>query len=179
MPRTPDLSSAAESESFRSVITRASKLLSVKPGKSPHKHSVLFKVKPSQVASILRKHQKDLLKDGAYLVALDITDTSDRATRLALFPTTDWQEIITLIGTDAPNWDLTTADIVRALKKVYALTPFTLTAVGEDFVRANFDRPIKNVNKLSDLLMDLAPDMAECHLPEELRRTQSLDCWWD
>jgi hypothetical protein len=105
--------------------------------------------------------------------------------QVALLPTRDQFEALTLMGTNGANYDRSTADIVAWLRDLERDQPFVLTGAGFDFVEGRFTGAVRDPDALARRVYNFCPDVVDqgtgtvAALSAELRRERTLYCWWD
>lgn len=104
---------------------------------------------------------------------------------LALVPLADPYSIVSLIGTNGANYGLSTAAIVDTLRAIHRDEPFDLTGIGFDYLEGRFRHPVGNPVELAHRFYTFCPDIVHQGtgsveaLAAEIRKTNTLYCWWD
>jgi hypothetical protein len=188
LPTAPDpgLSEAAKRPTFKRMVERLAKLAGAKPRLSMLPGVAMFKVDRAKANEFIARHQSAMLKHGAYLVRFDVRYPVRRPpSYLSLFATGKWEDVIALVGTNAPNHDLGSADIIKALRQIAKRDPFTLTALRDDTVEGQFHRITRDADALAKRLYKLCTDIVHQgtetaeRLAEILRTDRRLFLWWD
>jgi len=121
------------------------------------------------------KVHDDFLKRGCYVFMPD----EDELTRVAVLPTTDQFAVVQAVGTEAPNYDITTKQIVAWLRKLAKDQPFVLTTVNAEYLGGRFTTKVKDVDELVWRMLDFCPDLENpVELEKDLRKG-TLWLWWD
>ncbi|MFO0722822.1 MAG: ankyrin repeat domain-containing protein [Myxococcota bacterium] len=129
--------------------------------------------------------QRELLGRGCFLFADAVHPEGPEG--LVALPTKDWHVAVERIGTAAPNYDLTTSDIIRFLQALEADHPFTLSVIGHDTLEGRF-RPLPNpkaARELAKRMYKFCPDIVDqgtqtvSALARELQADGRLFLWWD
>lgn len=121
------------------------------------------------------KVHDEFLKRGCYVFMPD----EDEFTRVAMLPTTDQFAVVQAMGTAAPNYDITTKQIVAWLRKLAKDQPFVLTTVNAEYLGGRFTTKVKDVDELVWRMLDFCPDLENPVQLEKCLRKGTLWLWWD
>ena len=105
--------------------------------------------------------------------------------RVALFPRSDRDEILRLMGTNGWNYDIGPDSVIAWLRTLERDHPFVLTGIGFDWVEGRFRSAIGDADALARRFYAFCPDIVEqgtetvAALARELSQSQRLYCWWD
>lgn len=140
----------------------------------------------SKAADLLAQAHRPLRDKGLYLFMVEQSfGIAGKPDTLAILPTADPYQVMTIIGTNAANYDKDTAAIITWLRALEAEQPFELTGIGFDFLAGRFTSPVKDPSGLAARMYDFCPDIVDQGvgsvdaLASELRSTRSLYFWWD
>ena len=124
----------------------------------------------------LEKVHTDFLRRGCYVFNSDVNDTK----RLAILPTADKYAVISAMETGGPNLDISTADVIKWLRKLERAQPFIVTAVSAEHLCGKFTTKIKQPAELAMEIFEFAPELDNFdELEDELRKTGEFTLWWD
>lgn len=104
--------------------------------------------------------------------------------KLLLVASDDWATAVCASKTTAPNYSLTTRDIVNRLSAIHEQNPFELLGVAKSFVAIRF-KPIGQPLDLHNELVRLCPDFDDISteltddLTEAYRDGACCFLWWD
>jgi hypothetical protein len=124
-----------------------------------------------------------MLGKGGYLFfSRDLTRRNGPV--LALLPTSDVYQVIAAVGTEGPNSKVHNEDLIAWLRELEKDQPFSITAVGTDFLEGKFTASIQDPFGLVRRINKLCPDGDEGPETEkmqaaELQKTGRLFLWWD
>jgi hypothetical protein len=89
-------------------------------------------------------------------------------------------------GTNGDNYDISTEDIIKRLKKWQKICSFRITGVDYNAMTLKFDVLPRDIKAFVRDAYDLCPDLVqfeeETDLPgyeKQLPKTKKLDFWWD
>ena len=105
--------------------------------------------------------------------------------RVALFPRSDRDEILRLMGTNGWNYEIGPDSVIAWLRTLERDHPFVLTGIGFDWVEGRFRSAIGDADALARRFYAFCPDIVEqgtetvAALARELLESQRLYCWWD
>ena len=117
----------------------------------------------------------DFLECGCYVFMPD----EDNLSLVATLPTTDQFTVVQAVGTAAPNYDITTKQIVAWLRRLAKDQPFVLTTVNAEYLGGRFTTKVKEVDELVWRMLDFCPDLENpVELEKDLRKGK-LWLWWD
>ena len=106
-------------------------------------------------------------------------------TQLAIFATTDKFDVVTAVGTYAPNYDLDNIDVISWLEELDREQPFLLFRVLARTLAGVFLTNIKDPQALAERMYVFCPDIVDQgvetveRLAEVLEKERSLYFWWD
>jgi hypothetical protein len=190
---------AAPPETWPASMAEAAKQVAQRCGypTKPLQDSLEFKL-PAAPAGLAidceQKRAEDLLAQahrplrdkGLYLFLVEQAFAiGGKPDTLAILPTTDPYQVMTIVGTDAANYEKDTGALITWLRALEAEQPFELTGIGLDFLSGRFTTPIKDPAGLAARIYDFCPDIVDQGvgsveaLATELRRSRSLYFWWD
>lgn len=104
---------------------------------------------------------------------------------ILLVPSANQYAILAALGTNGMNYDLTTIDVIRWLRKMEQEAPFVIDGVGHDKVEGRFLNPVADVKSMAKKMYKFCPDIVDqgCgtvkRLAAELERTHRFFFWWD
>jgi Domain of unknown function (DUF4253)/Ankyrin repeats (3 copies)/Ankyrin repeat len=177
----PDFTEAAQSPEFRRIAEEMSALCqdSGRPLMDDYAGGLRFNVTGNQLREIIEEWQDRYSRQGVYLFQCEAQNG------LGLLPTSKQYDVVAVMQTSAPNYDLGTGDIIDWLRQLEKDQPFVLTGIGYDFVQGKFTSVIKNSKKLAKRIYEFCPDTVDqgagtvANLALELKRTNGLFLWWD
>lgn len=89
-------------------------------------------------------------------------------------------------GTNGDNYNVSTGDIIKRLKKWQKICSFRITGVDYNAMTLKFDVLPKDIKSFVRDAYDICPDLVqfeeETDLPayeKQLPQTKKLDFWWD
>ena len=121
---------------------------------------------------------------GALLIHQSNVSSLKSKVKLMLIASDDWATAICASKTSAPNYSLTTRDIVNRLSNIYEQHAFDLLGCAKSFVEIRFE-PIDQPLDLHNQLVRFCPDFdsPEIELTDDLRNAyrDGARCylWWD
>ena len=133
---------------------------------------------------VLNDHSDDVRKSGFCLFRAT-TSISEGNHRIILLPTADPYVAVRAMRTNAANYDLSTADIIRWLRALEESQPFVLEGIGRDFIEGSFATTLSNLKELADQIYKFAPDVVDQgtetvqRLAAEIKKTKKFFLWWD
>jgi hypothetical protein len=140
----------------------------------------------NQAVDLLAQAHRPLRDKGLYLFLVEQAfGIGGKPDTLAVLPTADPYQVMTIIGTDGANYGKDTGALITWLRALEPEQPFELTGIGFDFLSGRFTTPIKDPAGLAARMYDFCPDIVDQGvgsvdaLATELRRTGSLYFWWD
>ena len=143
-------------------------------------------VTASHAEALIAAAQPLFRERGFYLFRVDQNyGIGGEPDELALVPFVDPYAIVSLVGTNGANYDLPTAAIADTLRALHHDEPFVLTGIGFDYVEGRFRHPVRDPLVLAHRVYALCPDIVHQGmgsvnaLADEIRRTNTLYCWWD
>ena len=175
-PSTSDSLGGAKDQQYEQAATDLGRLLGV-PRRSLAgvKGGFVFQLTAAKARSLkLEKLHSDFLKRGCYVLSIDPADDG----RIAILPTTDKYAVVAAMKTSGVNWNRSTADIVRWLRRLEKTQLFILTGISGEHVGGRFTTRVRQPAKLAEEIMMFSPDVADVELEDELRKTGKFTCWW-
>jgi len=178
----PDLREASLAAEFQRAIQALARKMSGSPNALRPLELGGFEldIQSDAATDILLKRHDSLRAQGVYAIATD-----SKHKRLALLPTNSWATAVAWAQTSAPNFDLTTPQIIKRLQQLELDVPFVIIAAGDDFLEGRFLAAAFGSRKVAQFLYDLCPDMVDqgagtiASSAEELKRTKGFFLWWD
>ncbi len=132
----------------------------------------------------LEPMQADARDIGAMLIYQDDVNRLSAKVKLLLIASDDWATAVCASKTSAPNYSLTTRDIVNRLSAIHEQNPFELLGCAKSFVAIRF-QPIGQPLDLHNQLVRLCPDFDDISteltddLTEAFRDGALCFLWWD
>ena len=143
---------------------------------------------PQQRAGeIFDEHYDTFLLSGylMFLTNLDFDDKYNSLYDLAVIAGTDQYDILRVVNTEAPNYDLTNDEIVGALKQWEADVEFRIKTADEDRVEADILQMPDNVEAFAIKIYDLSPDTVYQGagsleaVVTDIKEDEYFWMWWD
>jgi len=143
-------------------------------------------VPPARAERLVAAAQPHFLEKGFYLFRSEQHfGIAGHRDRVALFPRSDRDEILRLMGTNGWNYDIGPDSVIAWLRTLERDHPFVLTGIGFDWVEGRFRSAIGDADALARRFYAFCPDIVEqgtetvAALARELSQSQRLYCWWD
>lgn len=173
---TPDATKTAEDTAYAQAVTDLERLCGIRRrAMKGVQHGFIFPLTTAKARAFkLEKVQYDFLKRGCYVFNTDPADEN----RIAILPVSDKYAVIGAMQTNGTNWNRSTADIVRWLRRLEKRQPFILTGISGEHVAGRFTTKVRQPAKLAWQIMEFSPDVADVELEEQLRTTGRFVCWW-
>jgi hypothetical protein len=175
-PATSDSPGKAKDQQYEQTTTDLGRLLDV-PRRSlaSVKGGFVFQLTAAKARALkLEELHSEFLERGCYVFSIDPADDD----RIAILPTTDKYAVIAAMKTSGVNWNRSTADIVRWLRRLEKTQPFILTGISGEHVGGRFTTKLRQPAKVAQEIMEFSPDVADVELEDELRKTGKFTCWW-
>lgn len=150
---------------------------------SPHQ-GVVFGVPQKDARAIIPKI-REYLKGGDYLVFKRHDSFGMGNDSIAILKANNQFEILRVMGTAGPNYDIYNKDVLARLKKWHALAPFTITGAGEEWIEATFIKQPADMHAFAKEVYTFCPDIVDQGtgdvnaLADEMKNHNTLYLWWD
>jgi hypothetical protein len=173
---TSDFTGSAKNPKYQQAVVELERLYGARrKSLAGINGAFVFHVNVAKAKSLkLEKLHSDFLKRGCYVFSIDPADDD----RIAILPTTDKYAVVEAMQTRGVNWNRSTADIVRWLRRMEKKQPFILTGISEEHVAGRFTTKVRQPAKLAEEIMMFSPDVADVELEDQLRKTGKFTCWW-
>lgn len=144
-------------------------------------------VQADQVDALLLAAQPLFLERGFYLFRhAPNYGIGGEPDEVGLVPLRDQLDVVSLVGTNGANFDITADSVVAWLRGLHAESPLILTGIGDDHIEGRFVRPVgAGAEALAERVFAFCPDVVDQgtgsvkELANEIARLNTFYCWWD
>jgi len=178
-----ELAAGAEAEPFLATVVVPSENMKGEKGFEAGKLAG-FSVHTKRTEDLITSYRASLRAKG-YLIFRSHRGYGNLRDIVTIVKGRNSYDILTVQGTEAPNYQLSTKAIIVWLKERQKNASFVVTGAGPDWLEAQFIKPPKNMTAFAKKAITFAPDILEHgpgtadKLAERMTKTNGFFLVWD